>query len=206
MTRVVIKSGFAIAPLSRPNRPEVDQFEPNGNMLGLIKEDITAATYDSGQGTLTLGMGKVNLVSYVGGDLKKYDALADVYNFALTSFPASESSVVAVHRNEDDLKLYVVGGGGGDELYQFTALEDMGATTAGEMSSTVVKAGGGGSTTENVKDHPGGIFASLVTGNVGWAIKVGSDYWIIQSDCPPPAFEESTGDGSLQGQGTFIQM
>lgn len=94
--------------------------------------------------------------------------------------------------------------GGGDELYDFTLTEDMGATTAGQASATVTKPDGSGSGTQTVKDHPAGIFSILKSGARGWVVKVGSDYWIIQANCPPTAYEESSGNGSLAGSGTFI--
>lgn len=94
--------------------------------------------------------------------------------------------------------------GGGDELYQFTLTEDMGATTAGDASATVAKPDGSGSGTQTVKDHPAGIFSVLKTGNVGWCVKVESDFWVIQADCIDPIYTEESGDGSLAGEGSFV--
>lgn len=96
------------------------------------------------------------------------------------------------------------GGAAGSALYQFTLTEDMGATTAGQATGQVAQPGAAQDVTETLKDHPAGIFAILKTGQQGWALKAGADYWIIQANCPPADYEEGGGDGSLSGDGTFV--
>lgn len=182
----------------------------NGNMLVLVTTTITAASYNSTNGNLELGKGQGTLQQWFnssGTDVTQKvprSATIDVYNAGTSEVAAGAEAYVWCERNQQDGKVYVQLGGGGDELYAFTLTEDMGATTAGEASATVSKPDGSGSGTQTVKDHPAGIFAELKTSNTGWVIKVGSDYWIIQSDCVDPPYEEGSGDGSLSGEGSFI--
>lgn len=75
-------------------------------------------------------------------------------------------------------------GGGGANIVPFTLTEDIGATTSGEASATILewdftttKHSG-----ETVLDN-GGIFEGGTSGSNGIALKVGSEYHIIQLAC-----------------------
>lgn len=73
---------------------------------------------------------------------------------------------------------------GGHKLFPFTLTEDIGNTTSGEASATILE--WDFSTTkhsgETVLDN-GGIFADGTSGSKGIAVKIGSDYHIIQLAC-----------------------
>ena len=80
--------------------------------------------------------------------------------------------------------LWIVQASDGDGHVPFTLTEDIGATTSGEASATILE--WDFSTTkhagETVLDN-GGIFADGTSGSKGIAVKIGSDYHIIQLAC-----------------------
>jgi hypothetical protein len=205
MAKVRITPKISPAPISRPDLTEKDQTSGNGNWLAVVKQTITAATWSEGTSELTVGTGKVTLLS-VGGDDKpqEFGGEVDCYNYSQEEVEAGEQAFVFVEESQADGKLYVVQGGGGAALYKFVLTEDMGATTPDEAAGTITKPDGSGSESATLKDHPAGIFSILVSGREGWALKAGGEYWIIQANCPPPDYESGTGDGSLSGDGTFI--
>jgi hypothetical protein len=114
MAKVRITPKISPAPISRPDLTEKDQTSGSGNWLAIVKQTITAATWSEGTSELTVGTGKVTLLS-VGGDDKpqEFGGEVDCYNYSQDEVEAGEQAFVFVEESQADGKLYVVQGGGG---------------------------------------------------------------------------------------------
>ena len=207
MAKVRITKKPSVSPLQRPRSTEPDEVSGNGNFLAVVTEEITAAVWSEPEGKLTVGSGKAVLLSSGNDDkAERFGPDQDVYNYLTEAIPVGTDpeQFVWLEESQADGRLYVAAGVSGRSLYKFVLTEDMGATTEGEAAGTVSAPDGSGSTSATLKDHPAGIFQVLTSGREGWALKLSDDFWIIQANCPPPDYEEGTGDGALSGDGTYV--
>lgn len=71
----------------------------------------------------------------------------------------------------------------GVRLWRYVLTEDMGATTSGEASASLLELGGGDTLTDAQILDPLGMFGDQVTDSVGYCMQVGSAFFAIQAPC-----------------------